>query len=75
MYKQKLHEIQSELSISRMMEKELSADVEALQKKYDTDQAAAVLREKDLEEKFSLAVKELWDKVSNNNNIILLAVL
>jgi hypothetical protein len=27
-----------------------------------------------LEEKFSLAVKELSDKVSNNNNIILLAV-
>jgi hypothetical protein len=74
MYKQKLHDIQSELSISRMMERELSAEVEALQKKHDMDQAAAVLREKDLEEKFSLAVKELSDKVSNNNNIILLAV-
>lgn len=58
-----------------MMEKELSADVEAIQKKYDIDQAAAVLREKDLEEKFSLTVKELSEKASNNNNITLLAAL
>jgi hypothetical protein len=71
MYKQKFHEIQSELSISRMMEKELSADIEALQKKYDLDQAAAVLREKDLEEKFSLTVKELSEKVTIKNNIII----
>jgi hypothetical protein len=75
MYEQKLHEIQSELAISRMMEKELSADVDTIQKKYDEDQAAAVLREKDLEEKFSLSVKELSEKVSNKNNITLLAVL
>lgn len=69
MYKQKLHEIQSELAISRMMEKEFSADVDAIQKKYDIYQAAAVLREKDLDEKFSLAVKDLSEKASNNNNI------
>jgi hypothetical protein len=75
MYKQKLHEMQSELVVAHMMQKELSADVEAIQKKYDIDQAAAVLREKDLEEKFSLTVKELSEKASNNNNITLLAAL
>jgi hypothetical protein len=58
-----------------MMEKELSADVEAVQKKYDTYQAAAMLREKDLDEKFSLTVKDLSEKASNNHNISLLAVL
>ncbi|XP_023706265.1 protein Spindly isoform X2 [Cryptotermes secundus] len=63
MYKQKLHEIQSELAIALMMQKEHSADVEAIQKKYDIDQAAAVLREKDLEGKFSLTVKELSEKI------------
>lgn len=67
--------MQSELVVAHMMQKELSADVEAIQKKYDIDQAAAVLREKDLEEKFSLTVKELSEKASNNNNITLLAAL
>jgi hypothetical protein len=46
-----------------MMEKELSADLECLQKKYNKDQAAAALQMKDLEDKYSLAIKELSDKV------------
>jgi hypothetical protein len=66
MYEQQLHELQTQLATSRMMEKELSADLEAMQKKYDKDQAAAALREKDLEEKYSLSLKELSHKVGNS---------
>lgn len=66
MYEQQLHELQIQLTTSRMMEKELSADLEAMQKKYDKAQAAVAFRVKDLEEKYSHSVKELSDKVSNS---------
>ncbi|GFG41028.1 hypothetical protein Cfor_06798 [Coptotermes formosanus] len=45
------------------MEKELSVDLEALQEKYDKDQAAAALQIKALHDKHSLTVKELSEMV------------
>jgi membrane protein insertase Oxa1/YidC/SpoIIIJ len=63
MYEQKLHQLQSQLATSRMMEKELSVDLEALQEKYDKDQAAAALQIKALHDKHSLTVKELSEMV------------
>jgi hypothetical protein len=66
MYEQQLHELQTQLATSHMMEKELSADLEAMQKKHDRDQAAAAMHLKDLEEKYSLSVKELSCKVGNS---------
>jgi hypothetical protein len=66
MYEQQLHELQTQLATSRMMEKELSADLEAMQKNYDKDQAAASLQVKDLGEKYSLSIKELSHKVGNS---------
>jgi iron-sulfur cluster repair protein YtfE (RIC family) len=64
MYEQKLHDLQSQLAISHMMEKELSVDLEALQEKYDKDQAAAAVQMKSLHDKHSLTVKELSEMVS-----------
>jgi iron only hydrogenase large subunit-like protein len=63
MYEQKVHQLQSQLATSRMMEKELSVDLEALQDKYDKDQAAAALQIKALHDKYSLTVKELSEMV------------
>jgi len=63
MYEQKLHELQSQLVTSRMMEREFSADLEALQEKYDKDRAAAALQMKALHDKYSLTVKELSEAV------------
>jgi hypothetical protein len=59
MYKQKLHQLQSQLVTSCMMERELSVDLEVLQKKYDKDHTAAALQMKALYDKYSLTVKEV----------------
>jgi membrane protein insertase Oxa1/YidC/SpoIIIJ len=63
MFEQKIHELQSQLVTSRMMEKELSVDLEALQEKYDKDCTAAALQMKALNDKHSLTVKELSEAV------------
>lgn len=63
MYEQKLHQLQSQLATSQLMEKELSADLEALQEKYDKDHTAAALQMKALHDKYSLNVKELSEAV------------
>jgi hypothetical protein len=65
MYEQKLHQLQSQLATSRMMEKELSVDLEALQEKYDKDHTAAALQLKALHDKYSLTVKELSEMVGD----------
>lgn len=63
MYEQKLHQLQSQLATSRMMEKELSVDLEVLQEKYDKDHTAAALQMKAVHDKYSLTVKELSEVV------------
>lgn len=63
MYEQKIHELQSQLVTSRMMERELSVDLEALQEKCDKDRTAAALQMKALHDKHSLTVKELSEVV------------
>jgi hypothetical protein len=63
MYEQKLHQLQSQLATSRMMEKELSVDLEVLQEKYDKDHTAVALQMEAVYDKFSLAVKELSEVV------------
>ena len=74
MYEQKLHQLQSQLVTSRMMERELSADLEALQQKYDKDRTAAALKVKALHDKYSFTSKELSEMVGGNSNSILSAV-
>jgi hypothetical protein len=63
MYEQKLHQLQSHLTTSRLMEKELSMDLEALQDKYDKHHTAAALQMKAVHDKYSLKVKELSEAV------------
>jgi hypothetical protein len=63
MYEQKLHQLQSQLATSRMMEKELSVDLEDLHKKYDKDHTAAALQMKAVQDKHSLTVKALSEMV------------
>jgi len=63
MYEQKLHQLQSQLATSRVMEKELVVDLEVLQEKYDKDHTTAALQMKALHDKYSLTVKELSEVV------------
>ena len=63
MYEQKLHQFQSQLVTSCMMKRELSADLEALQEKYNKNRTAAALQIKALHDKYSLTVKELSEVV------------
>jgi hypothetical protein len=67
MYEQKLHQLQSQLVTSRMMERELSVDLEALQEKYDKDHTAAALQMKAVHDKYSLTVKELSEVVGGKH--------